>query len=179
MTEPFVDHTIMTDIAGFTMDSWSFWAGAAVRRWWTADWFQPIARIGRTGNAEWPLAAIDGARAVDVSDYKTQGTPDEIAKAEAARQERGYCAPITDTSMAQAPEDRTQLRRTYVSQFVAPASGQLYLYVNDAIAAAPFLPTLECFYKNNSGSAKVTVEQVPVPKPASGVAPVLAPPARK
>jgi hypothetical protein len=47
---------------------------------------------------------------------------------------------------------------TLVTSFTAPATGELFLYLNDAIFALPFLPPVTCFYRNNSGTARVVVE---------------------
>lgn len=60
--EPWFDADIMTDVGGFESD------GALRKilktpflRWPTEGWFTPIARIGGTGDVEWPLAANDGS----------------------------------------------------------------------------------------------------------------------
>ena len=52
--------------------------------------------------------------------------------------------------------------------FATAESGELFLYLNDAIAAVPFGPTVTCFYDNNSGSAKVVIESVPAPRLEAG-----------
>ncbi|MFZ0151418.1 MAG: hypothetical protein WAM72_24350 [Xanthobacteraceae bacterium] len=51
---------LMTDIAGFKDASLRHLPAQFILRWWTADWFQPIAKVGRTGNDEWPLISADG-----------------------------------------------------------------------------------------------------------------------
>jgi hypothetical protein len=58
--------------------------------------------------------------------------------------------------------------RLLVSRFTAPGSGELFLYVNDAIFAWPFGLLGSYFYDNNRGMAKVTVQREPLPKPAEG-----------
>ena len=79
----------------------------------------------------------------------------------------GNCGPIPDAerAAAKATHEKQDVNREFVSQFTAPASGELFLYVNDAILAFPFLPAMSCFYNNNSGAAQVTVKRTPVPKP--------------
>jgi hypothetical protein len=75
------------------------------------------------------------------------------------------------------PPDRWSL----VSQFTARTSGELFLYVNDAVWAPPF--KMKSFYKNNSGSATVVVERMypdgrlePMPvRPPAPVAPPACP----
>jgi hypothetical protein len=62
--------------------------------------------------------------------------------------------------------DKYDLRNTYVSNFTAKSDGELFLYVNDAIAAVPFLKTLTWFYDNNTGKAKVTIKHVASPPPS-------------
>ena len=50
---------------------------------------------------------------------------------------------------------------TFATEIVARSSGELFLYLNDAI----FLPPkTKLFYCNNEGSGRVTVERV-VPPP--------------
>jgi hypothetical protein len=49
-----------------------------------------------------------------------------------------------------------------VAEFTAAASGELFLYVNDAIQLAPFFGNFDLFYRNNSGSAEVTVQRLPL-----------------
>ncbi len=144
MTKPFLDQTQPVDIAGFRASSFNYLLGVPLRRWWASDWFQPIARIGARGDAAWPLVAADGAEAVELG-FDADGNK------------------IPATAAGADPKG-PHLRKTFVSQFVAPASGELFLYLNDAIAAVPFGPTVTRFYKNNSGSAKVVVERVAPPK---------------
>jgi uncharacterized protein (DUF2235 family) len=186
MVEPFLDQTIMTDIAGFRDLSLRHLLALSVRRWWSADWFQPIARIGAAGDEEWPLQSIDGAEALNVG-VGADGNPVPIrfydAPEYASRLKElqdgepksdpsrlSGCQKIPDSELATAQSIRRKqqnLRTTYVSQFTAPDNGELFLYVNDAIAAVPFVPTIECFYVNNSGTAKVTIERSPVPMPTN------------
>ena len=52
-----------------------------------------------------------------------------------------------------------------VAEFVAGASGEVFLYVNDAVL--PFLPPFTLFYDNNSGKAEVTLQRLPLPPPAT------------
>jgi len=61
-------------------------------------------------------------------------------------------------------QTRKAIRRSFLSQFQAAATGKLFLYLNDAITAVPFGPLVTCFY-GNSGGAKVTVELMPSPQP--------------
>jgi hypothetical protein len=39
----------------------------------------------------------------------------------------------------------------------------LFLYLNDAIQIVPFLGPYDCYYGNNSGTAEVYLQRVPMP----------------
>jgi len=159
---PFLDRGIMTDVAGFSDGGIRHLLALPIRRWWSAAWFQPIARVNTAGNTEWPLQALDGTEA-----------PELIEHAVVAESDGSLCNKLDGKDLATtlaAREHETKLRTTFVSQFVAPASGELFLYLNDAIAAIPFGPTTTCFYDNNFGRAKVIVQPVPLP-PMDGPVP--------
>jgi hypothetical protein len=175
-TEPFFDQTLMPDIAGFKDVSLRHLSGQFILRWWTADWFQPIAKIGRTGSDAWPLISADGDTAVQIGkDLFGNPVPENfhddasykdrlaelsrgLAKDDPSRLAYNQKIPPAELARANEIESRYKLRRTFISEFTAPADGELMLYVNDAIAAVPFFGTIEGFYENNSGSAKVTVK---------------------
>jgi hypothetical protein len=53
-----------------------------------------------------------------------------------------------------------------VADLTAAASGELFLHVNDGIQMVPFLGPFDRYYKNNSGSALVTVQRMPLPPSA-------------
>jgi hypothetical protein len=70
-----------------------------------------------------------------------------------------------------------------VAEFTAPDSGELFFYVNDAVQIVPgFLRWLapakyadyfgpdEQYYKNNSGTARITVQRLPAPPTPSAAA---------
>jgi len=159
---PFLDRGIMTDVAGFSDGGIRHLLALPIRRWWSAAWFQPIARVNTAGNTEWPLQALDGTEA-----------PELIEHAVVAESDGSLCKKLDGKGLATtlvARKQETKLRTTFVSQFVAPASGELFLYLNDAIAAIPFGPTTTCFYDNNFGRAKVIVQPVPLP-PMDGPVP--------
>ncbi len=52
-----------------------------------------------------------------------------------------------------------------VADLTAEASGELFLYVNDGVQIVPFLGPFDLYYENNSGSAEVTVQRMPLPPP--------------
>jgi hypothetical protein len=51
-------------------------------------------------------------------------------------------------------------RKTLVSDFVAQQTGELFLFVNDALPL--LLRANDTHYQNNSGSANVTLERAPL-----------------
>jgi hypothetical protein len=97
------------------------YVGLPLRRTLTQPWFKPIARIGSTGNDEYPL---DSVRRVG----------------------------------------RDVLRRELVAELTARTTGELFLYVNDAVIGLPGIA--DSFYVGrwkagrNVGTAKIKVETV-------------------
>ncbi|WP_114947766.1 DUF2235 domain-containing protein [Microvirga calopogonii] len=159
MSEPYLDGRKVVDIMGFRDPSPIYLLGLPLRRWWTADWFQPIARIGNRGNVEWALQASDGATAPELAD-------DAEVLQEGTFPICGGTS-VLDGAKVQEIQARKGIRKSFVSQFQATASGELFLYLNDAMTAVPFGPLVTCFYRNNGGAAKVTVELMPRPQPPS------------
>jgi Uncharacterized alpha/beta hydrolase domain (DUF2235) len=177
MTEPFFDQTLMTDIAGFKdTSSLRHLTAQFVRRWWTADWFQPIAKVGRTGSDAWPLTSADGYSALPIGTDRSGNVipkhfyDDPSYKDRLAELHRGPAEddpsrlpvrskiPAREIAAATEIEAKYSLEKTFISRFTSPADGELMLYVNDAIAAFPFARTADGFYANNSGRAKVTLK---------------------
>jgi uncharacterized protein (DUF2235 family) len=156
--EPFFDRGTIADIRGFTSTTLYHRAAFWMRHWWSAEWFQPIARIGATGHIEWPLRPMDGTVLRDVgTDAAGKPMPAEVELPAT----RSMCKPIADDDLPRARQHhrRQHLDRKLVAQFDAPADGELFLYLNDAIAGLPVVGTTDCFYRNNSGSARVTIER--------------------
>jgi hypothetical protein len=179
MTDPpFFDQTIMTDIAGFKDISWRHLVTWPIRRWWSADWFQPIAKIGRTGSDAWPLISADGDTAIPTGqdaagnkmpmrfyehdDYaaRLKELRSGEAKDDPSRLWPSQKIPAAELQAAEKIRAKYTLRKTYVSNFTARSDGELILYVNDAIAAFPLLRPYKGFYDNNTGKAKVTIRRL-------------------
>jgi hypothetical protein len=184
MTDPpFFDQTIMTDIAGFKDISWVHLVTWPIRRWWSADWFQPIAKIGRTGSDAWALISADGDTAIPTGqdaagnkmpkrfyehdDYaaRLKELSSGEAKDDPSRLWLSQKIPEAELAAAEKIRAKYTLRKTYVSNFTARSDGELILYVNDAIAAIPFLRPYKGFYDNNTGMAKVTIKRLVAPPP--------------
>jgi len=53
------DRQVPVDVPGMPGEGVTYRLGAPLKRWWTADWFQPIARIGDVGNVETALEPLD------------------------------------------------------------------------------------------------------------------------
>jgi uncharacterized protein (DUF2235 family) len=157
MTQPFLDREIVADIAGFTDDSWAHWLATPLKRWSTLPYFQPIARIGAQGMIEIPLNPANGSQPKHL---------DNGARLPRTA-ERGRCEPVeADPAQVAAIRDKYRLETAMTAHFVPPESGELYLFFNDALfgsnifAWLALTPSADCFYRNNSGAAKIIVEQL-------------------
>jgi hypothetical protein len=179
--DPWFDRTIMSGVNGFQLATSKQLAAVPLRRWISADWFQPIARIGANADAELPLQSIDGTLPDKLPRQRDPTKPDTNLKDEDKYPVRvedskpppqpwpefGWFEPIPPGALPAAQEVWRQqgLASLMVADFTATASGELFLYVNDAIQLAPLLGPFDLFYKNNSGSAEVTVRRLPLEPP--------------
>ncbi|CUW37353.1 conserved membrane protein of unknown function [Magnetospirillum sp. XM-1] len=139
------DQAIHTDPLGFPSEG--VMHANIFKRHWGARWFQPIARIGESGNDEYvlepeetELAAADGGV---IRRVPKEFCPFEVIGDDLALQETKAHPRLTS--------------RIVTYEIRARTSGRLYLYVNDAIGF-PFVATNR-FYANNKGSAKVSVAE--------------------
>jgi hypothetical protein len=122
-----------------------------LKRWWGQNWFKPIARIGEIGNDEYVLEPPDPfeahsyfscpavGRATDGKGVRAK-IRDDVA------QELMNCAPTPDG------------RKTVSAEIKARSTGELFLYVNDAVLMLP--GQVDEFFSNNTGSGKVEVERI-------------------
>ena len=173
MDEPYFDSPMMSDIAGFTDSSWRHLLGLPFRRWWSADWFQPVARIGVYGDQQWKLESVIGDTALpagtDRAGNKFNGRfftdPDFASRLAEIRRNHeenpdglSGAYRILDKDMPLAGEiwAKHKFQVEYVSEFVARDSGELFLYVNDVLLAVPRAP-ITYFYDNNRGTATVGI----------------------
>ncbi len=170
--EDWFDKRERTDVVGFPTAGLRHFLASPLKRWWWENWFQPIARIGDVGNYEHPLApsaplptfnfvacpaaAEDGASLGAALVRTVRGVldiPAAIADIprpapEAYRREQVACR----------ANDRVQPTRELISDITADASGELFIYVNDAVLAWP--GSRDFFYRSNSGAAKVHVTRI-------------------
>ena len=145
------DRTIRADVAGFPADNLRQMTATPLKRWWGEDWFMPIARIGEIGNDEYVLEPTD--------QFESYSYP-PCAEIERATDGSGVRAKISDDDarrlMACAPTPAE--RQTVWTEIKARTTGELFLYVNDAVLMWPGLTNL--FFSNNTGTATVTVERI-------------------
>jgi hypothetical protein len=172
-TKPFFDSTVISGVGGFRVNSlWSVHTlGLPIRRWWNAEWFQPIAGIAGKGGSEWPLLSLDRTE-VPTVDRDRHGAPRPADAAAAVPgltprfDDKGRMDEDSAGKAAKALDQRLDQR--LVARFTAQATGELYLYLNDAIY---WLPTggrsgvRTCFYENNRGQASVTIRKEALPRP--------------
>ena len=154
-TSPLLDGTAVVPLEGYTGGGWFRWASLPFRRWWGAAWMQPVARIGATGTIEWPLVSSEGV---------LPQTLPEAARLPAGGS-GGPCSPATpEAEVVAAAAHAGAVRQGFATQFVAPATGELFVFSNDALPL-PFGALSRCFYRDNAGAATITVELLPTPHP--------------
>ncbi|EJN16223.1 hypothetical protein PMI42_00193 [Bradyrhizobium sp. YR681] len=179
--EPWFDRTIMSGPNGFQRPLLSAHGIALpVRRWYGADWFQPIARIGKWGTDELALVAVNQMPADEaprkIPPKLEKELPDHVEyspTAEMTKKNRNAgCRLLAfdriDPSALPAAQETWKQQgfaEQFVAEFIAPESGELFLYLNDAIQILPFLGPYDCYYGNNSGTAEVYLQRVPMPMP--------------
>jgi hypothetical protein len=145
------------DVAGFGVASLPHFLGMTLKRWWRENYFQPIARVGDIGNYEYPLKPAAPLPKVDFSACK------EISQS-AGPNDIESPAPQADRSKELTCEAEKGIRRNEVliSDITPDSTGELYIYVNDAVLFWEG-PDHHKFYKNNNGKAKVTVTRTIAP----------------
>lgn len=160
MTAQFQDRSTVADLSGFEEPSLLRFLATPLKRRFSAAYFQPIARIGSQGMTEMVLTPLNGEQPRMLGDDAKVKTP--------AGASGSTCKPV------EAPEGevkdiaaRLGLQSRFTSHFVAPETGELFLYVNDAMLGGGLFSALlglhdrNCFYENNSGSAHVSVVRLP------------------
>ena len=121
--------------------SYAMTASVLLRRHLGQPWYKPYARIGPTGSDEYPLDPKPS-----LADHDPPSRP------------RSRAGPYTcgGTAKPNAIPNKTDV--TFASEIVARTSGELFLYVNDAVLEFPGLTSF--FYCNNEGKASATVERL-------------------
>jgi hypothetical protein len=152
------DKGIRTDVAGFSTDSVRHSLASPLKRWWRENWFQPIARLGEVGNYEHVLQPVAPLPSVRLTSCRPPAEK-HLSGWDAIQDAPSPAS--TDFKKAQLEcEARTELRpnRVLISDITANATGEFFLYVNDAVLTLPGLTNV--FFRNNSGTAKVTVTRI-------------------
>jgi uncharacterized protein (DUF2235 family) len=183
------DHAIRTDVAGTPADNPVLYLAIPLRRWWAENYFKPVVRVGSVGNDEYVLeperafSPLPYCRSPEV--YGTavtkpgeEGLTVPSPRNRSEKEMRAACS----TCAAVKPEVQeggsengrikkesaralldcspTPEARKTVKAIITPrTSGEVFVYVNDAILAIP--GGVDFFYRNNSGSASITVEHAP------------------
>ena len=151
------DKGIRADVAGFSTDTFRHYTASPLKRWWRENWFQPIARIGEVGNYEHvlqPVAPLPTVRS------RAVGACGE-GPLRLGRHKRPPSPASAEFKKAQLECEARQgprPNRVLISDITADATGELFLYVNDAVLTLPGLTNV--FFRNNSGTAKVTVTRI-------------------
>ena len=138
--DPWFDGTVMSGVNGFQSYRGAYLAKLPIRRSYAAAWLQPIVRIGAQGSSGLPLQAVNG---IPPDDLPRPGGPGDGSR-------------------------QRELADALVAEFVAPDTGELFLYVNDAVQLFPLFGKFERFYDNNSGTAEVRVQRIPAPLVSDG-----------
>lgn len=124
---------------------WYMKLAVPLRRHWHLPWYAPIARIGTTGTDEYELK------------------PEPPIATE--RRKPGDGGETCDAVPPLFPE-RSARDLTYTAEIMARSSGELFVYVNDAVVP-PIVPPrfrVKELYCNNAGIGRITVERL-VPPP--------------
>jgi hypothetical protein len=157
-----LDRTLGADVGGFPTAGFHHIVAFPLKRWWSEDWFKPIARIGESGNDEYVLNPVmpfspfayrnDGAKhAPTTADPNPEKCPDPAGDAlEPLSDDDAKCIKGGDPT----PDER----KTLVARITAKSGGRLFLYVNDAMM--PFTSDPAKFYRNNRGCAQVSVVEL-------------------
>jgi uncharacterized protein (DUF2235 family) len=146
------DKGVRADPTGFDGQLLIHKSAAPLKRRSAQKWLQPVARIGALGNEEYPLEPIDDVAAwpVPTCDRDTKRGPSRSIREkidEALANELMRCNPT--------PPGRVVLR----SVITARSTGELFVYVNDAVWGIP--RWADVFVANNSGTTTLTVQRLP------------------
>ena len=193
--EPWFDRTIMSGVNGFQTYEPHHYLALPERRLFGADWFQPVVRVGTKGISDLPLKAVNVMPADELPRRMKPTLPaeDDISRSKGRYPVRlddtdafkgrleglGKFEPISPAMLDEAQQVWKQqaLAGRVVAEFVAPDSGELFFYVNDAVQIFPrLLPEWmvpswlqviqgppDLYYHNNTGTAKITVQRLPAP----------------
>jgi hypothetical protein len=171
------DKDTPADVAGFGVVSLPHFLGMTLKRWWRENYFQPIARVGNIGNYEYPLKPAAPLPKVDFSACKKiwqsaslwrMASQWDIAGLWHAASHWDIKSKVADDKIKDEldceakPENGIRRNEVLISDITPDSTGELYIYVNDAVLFWEG-PDHHKFYKNNNGKAKVTVTRTVAP----------------
>ena len=145
------------DVAGFGVASLPHFLGMTLKRWWRENYFQPIARVGDIGNYEYPLKPAAPLPKVDFSACKELSQSANSDDIESPTPEADRLKELTCEA-----EKGIRRNEVLISDITPDSTGELYIYVNDAILFWEGRDQHK-FYKNNNGKARVTVTRTVAP----------------
>jgi uncharacterized protein (DUF2235 family) len=145
------DRTTRADVAGFPTDNFRHVIATPLKRWWGQDWFKPIVRIGEIGNDEYVLEPSDPFEIYAYPpcpgiERATNGGGVRAKIRSDVASELLKCAPTPDG------------RKSVVTEIRARTTGELFIYVNDAVLMWPSRSNQ--FFDNNAGTGTVMVERI-------------------
>ena len=156
--DPWTDNGITAGPNGVPPNKVSFLmsAGVPMRRHMGQAWYKSYARIGAKGSDEYPLDARPSLSDGVLLDRKEARPRLNTCRADAKPNVIANLADIT-----------------FELRFVARSSGELFVYVNDAVLDLYPLSLLlkqigwgrDYFYCSNEGSGKIAVDLVTTPNP--------------
>jgi uncharacterized protein (DUF2235 family) len=141
------DQVIRTDVAGFATDGLKHILAWPLKRSWSANWFQPILRVGTVGNDEYLLEVKPPREPVKYEKYDGPPVP--------------AFSPIDPAVARRILEEhpKPQAPRIAKVRFTATQDGELFVYVNDALSVVP-REKIGVFYGNNSGTGRLKVRRM-------------------
>jgi uncharacterized protein (DUF2235 family) len=145
------DRTTRADVAGFPVDNFRHAVATPLKRWLGQNWFKPIVRIGDIGNDEYVLQP---AEPLEAYDYPACPNIPRTTIGSGARAKIREDVAQALLACALTPEQR----RSVVAEVKARTTGELFLYVNDAVLMWP--RSSDQFFSNNTGTGSISVELV-------------------
>jgi len=170
MQDRWFDRAIFASPYGFTKSDEGFWLFALARRWPGAHWYQPAIKIGSMDTYEQLLVPVDGP-APDKPGADPDKPDTDNTRVTVDAPGLGPFEPISSLpdQMKIANEQwnkrRPSLRTRFVAEFTADNDGDLFLYVNDVVHIFWMGGGYDLYYRNNSGTAKVWLQQKALPDP--------------
>jgi hypothetical protein len=144
------DKSVRADPTGFDGGLLIHKSTTLLKRRWGEKWLQPIARIGVLGNEEYAIEPID-----DVAPWDKQPCPAATTGSKSVRAKIDDSTARTLMDCNATPPDRMTLRGV----ITARSTGELFVYVNDAVLGIPRWAGE--FVANNSGTTTLTVRRLP------------------